>query len=83
MTINWHRVARALAHPLQISILELLEIDGGRTLSVKEMGLELDVPLSNAGYHASVLHECELIELQRVEKVRGADEHFYALQGEA
>ena len=83
MKIDWHRVAKALAHPLQISILELLEIDGGRILSVKEMGLELDVALSSAGYHATVLHERELIELQRVEKVRGADEHFYALRGEA
>lgn len=34
--VNWERLARATAHPLRISILEILGIDGGRVLSPSE-----------------------------------------------
>src|SRR5215217_7856357 len=77
--INWERLARATAHPLRISILEILGIDGGRVLSPSDLSRELQIPLSNTNYHVTELAKAGLIELVRERQVRGATEHFYRL----
>ena len=64
LPVNWERLARATAHPLRVSILEILGIDGGRVLSP---------------YHVTELAKAGLIELVRERQVRGATEHFYRL----
>jgi DNA-binding transcriptional ArsR family regulator len=80
--VNWERLARATAHPLRVSILEILGIDGGRVLSPSDLSRELQIPLSNTNYHVTELAKGELIELVRERQVRGATEHFYRLPAE-
>jgi len=75
--MNWQLLARANTHPLRISILEVLAMDEGRTLSPVELSYELRMPLSNVNYHVTQLLESGLIELAGERKVRGATEHFY------
>jgi hypothetical protein len=77
--VNWERLARATAHSLRISILEILGIDGGRTLSPSDLSQELQIPLSNTNYHVTELAKSGLIVLVRQRPVRGATEHFYRL----
>jgi DNA-binding transcriptional ArsR family regulator len=79
LPVNWERLARATAHPLRVSILEILGIDGGRVLSPSELSRELQIPLSNTNYHVTELAKSGLIELVRERQVRGATEHFYRL----
>lgn len=80
--VDWERLARATAHPLRISILEILGIDGGRVLSPNDLCHELQIPLSNTNYHVTELAKSGLIELVRERQVRGATEHFYRLPQE-
>jgi DNA-binding transcriptional ArsR family regulator len=77
--VNWEHLARATAHPLRVSILEILGIDGGRVLSPSDLSRELQIPLSNTNYHVTELAKSGLIELVRERQVRGATEHFYRL----
>jgi DNA-binding transcriptional ArsR family regulator len=77
--VNWERLARATAHPLRVSILEILGLDGGRTMSPSDLCRELQIPLSNTNYHVTELAKSNLIELVRERQVRGATEHFYRL----
>jgi len=77
--VDWEHLARATAHPLRVSILEILGIDGGRVLSPSDLSHELQIPLSNTNYHVTELAKAELIELVRERQVRGATEHFYRL----
>lgn len=77
--VNWELLARATAHPLRVSILEILGIDGGRVLSPSDLSRELQIPLSNTNYHVTELAKSGLIELVRERQVRGATEHFYRL----
>jgi DNA-binding transcriptional ArsR family regulator len=79
LPVNWERLARATAHPLRVSILEILGIDGGRTMSPSDLCRELQIPLSNTNYHVTELAKASLIELVRERQVRGATEHFYRL----
>src|SRR5215475_7438339 len=79
LPVNWERLARATAHPLRVSILEILGIDGGRTMSPSDLCRELQIPLSNTNYHVTELAKSDLIELVRERQVRGATEHFYRL----
>src|SRR3954449_9581883 len=79
LPVNWERLARATAHPLRVSILEILGIDGGRVLSPSDLSRELQIPLSNTNYHVTELAKGGLIELVRERQVRGATEHFYRL----
>jgi DNA-binding transcriptional ArsR family regulator len=79
--VNWERLARATAHPLRVSILEILGLDGGRVLSPSDLSRELQIPLSNTNYHVTELAKSGLIELVRERQVRGATEHFYRLPG--
>ena len=75
--MNWQLLARANTHPLRISILEVLTMDGGRTLSPSDLAYELRSPLSNVNYHVTELHRTALVELTGERPVRGATEHFY------
>ena len=79
LPLNWEHLARATAHPLRISILEILGLDGGRTLSPSDLSQELQIPLSNTNYHVTELAKAGLIELVRQRQVRGATEHFYRI----
>src|SRR6476646_9091926 len=81
--VNWELLARATAHPLRVSVLEILGIDGGRVLSPSDLSRELQIPLSNTNYHVTELAKSGLIELVRERQVRGATEHFYRLPGTA
>jgi DNA-binding transcriptional ArsR family regulator len=81
--VDWERLARATAHPLRVSVLEILGIDGGRVLSPSDLSRELQIPLSNTNYHVTELAKSGLIELVRERQVRGATEHFYRLPGTA
>ena len=75
--MNWERLARANTHPLRVSILEVLSLDGGRTLSPKDLSLELRAPLSTVNYHVTELRRSNLIKVVDERQVRGAIEHFY------
>ncbi|HET7485793.1 MAG TPA: helix-turn-helix domain-containing protein [Solirubrobacterales bacterium] len=75
--MNWQLLARANTHPLRISILEALALDGGRTLSPSDLSYELRMPLSNVNYHVTELCRTGLVELTAERPVRGATEHFY------
>jgi len=75
--MNWQLLARANTHPLRISILEVLGMDDGRTLSPSDLSYELRAPLSNVNYHVIELFRTGLIELAGERRVRGATEHFY------
>lgn len=77
--VDWEHLARATAHPLRVSILEILGIDGGRILSPSDLSHELQIPLSNTNYHVTELAKAGLIELVGQRQVRGATEHFYRL----
>jgi predicted ArsR family transcriptional regulator len=77
--MNWQLLARANTHPLRISVLEVLAMDGGRTLSPSDLSYELRVPLSNVNYHVTELVKSNLIELASQRQVRGATEHFYRM----
>jgi predicted ArsR family transcriptional regulator len=79
LPLDWEHLARSTAHPLRISILEILGMDGGRTLSPSELSQELQIPLSNTNYHVTELAKAKLIELAAQRQVRGATEHFYRI----
>ena len=53
------------------------ELDGGRTLSPKDLSLELQAPLSTVNYHVTELRHSNLVEVVDEQQVRGAIEHFY------
>ncbi len=80
LPLDWEHLARATAHPLRISILEILGMDGGRTLSPSDLSQELQIPLSNTNYHVTELAKAGLIELTGQRQVRGATEHFYRIR---
>ena len=75
--MNWELLARANTHPLRVSILEVLSLDGGRTLSPKDLSLELQAPLSTVNYHVTELRRSDLVKVIDERQVRGAIEHFY------
>lgn len=75
--MNWELLARANTHPLRISIMEVLSLDGGRKLSPKGLSLELGAPLSTINYHVTELARAGLLNLVGERQVRGATEHFY------
>lgn len=70
------RLVKALAHPLRIRIIGLLEQSDA---TPKELAQALDVPLENLSYHVRALKSFGFIELQNIRMVRGAIEHRYRL----
>jgi DNA-binding transcriptional ArsR family regulator len=68
------RLVKAMAHPLRIRILGVLE---DRVASPKELSEELSAPLGNVAYHVRTLEELGLVTLERTATRRGAIEHWY------
>jgi len=68
------RVAKALAHPLRVQALAVLE---RAESSPSQIASELGAPLGNVSYHVRELFRLGLIELVRTAPRRGAVEHFY------
>lgn len=69
----------ALNHPLRRRILRAY-LDGrfqaaSSTLLANDVGM----PLGNVAYHVKTLARLDVLQLVRREKVRGAEERFYAL----
>lgn len=80
--ISWEQLARAETHPLRVSVLELLTIDGGRVLSPSEMAFELQEQLNKTNYHVTELVKAGFLLLVRTKQRRGAAEHYYRVRGE-
>jgi DNA-binding transcriptional ArsR family regulator len=70
------RVVKALAHPIRMKILAIL--DEG-TATPKDLAAELELPLENVSYHVRALKELGFIKLERTRQVRGAVAHHYKL----
>ena len=68
------RLAKAMAHPLRMKILEILN---RRVSSPREVAEDLGEKLGDVGYHFRMLREYGVIELVRTEQRRGAVKHFY------
>lgn len=54
-------------------------MDGGRTLSPKEMAYELQEAPATVGYHVSELYKAQLIKRTHEHEQGGVIEHFYSL----
>jgi DNA-binding transcriptional ArsR family regulator len=74
------RLVKALAHPLRVQILGVLE---QRVASPSDLAEELDAPLGNVSYHVRTLAELGLLKLVRRKTRRGAVEHYYQARGRA
>ena len=68
------RVFKALAHPLRIDILSILN---DRVASPNELRKELEEGLSQVSYHIKVLRDFKMIEQVKTMPRRGAVEHYY------
>jgi DNA-binding transcriptional ArsR family regulator len=76
--INDPRLVKALAHPLRVQILGVLQ---DRTASPSDLAEELGAPLGNVSYHVRTLAKLELLKLVRKRQRRGAVEHIYRANG--
>lgn len=68
------RLVKALAHPLRVEILIILN---ERMASPNELSKELEEGLSQVSYHVKVLKDYDCIEMVKTEPRRGAVEHYY------
>jgi DNA-binding transcriptional ArsR family regulator len=73
-SINDPRYLKALAHPLRVRILSMLDENAG---SPKQLAGRLGASLGVVAYHVRTLHQLELIELVETRQRRGATEHLY------
>jgi DNA-binding transcriptional ArsR family regulator len=78
--INDPRLVKAMAHPLRVQILGILE---QRVASPRELADELEAPLGNVSYHVRTLSSLGLIKLVKKIPRRGAIEHYYEARGRA
>jgi DNA-binding transcriptional ArsR family regulator len=76
--INDPRLVKALAHPLRVQILGVLQ---DRTASPSDLADELSAPLGNVSYHVRILAQLGLLKLVRKRQRRGAIEHLYRADG--
>lgn len=67
-------VAYAVAHGIRVDILCYLN---ERSRSPTELGQLMKLPLSTIEHHVKELLASSSIELERIEKVRNTNEHFY------
>src|SRR3954466_6238093 len=74
------RLVKALAHPLRVQILSVLE---ERVASPSDLAEELGAPLGNVSYHVRTLTELGLLKLVKRRTRRGAVEHYYKTTGRA
>lgn len=72
--ITDQRIVKALAHPLRVRILGILE---QRAASPNEIAEEIGAPLGNVSYHVRRLAALDLIKLVKETPRRGAVEHHY------
>jgi DNA-binding transcriptional ArsR family regulator len=68
------RIGKALAHPLRVAILRVLD---ERVASPSEIARELDVKVEVLAYHVRKLERLKLIRLVDRQPRRGAVEHYY------
>lgn len=68
------RLVKALAHPLRIQIMGVLE---RQDASPKEISAELGVPIANVSYHMRQLKSMGLVRIVKRTQRRGAIEHHY------
>ena len=68
------RYVRALAHPLRIRILAMLE---ERPSSPVRLTAQLEAPLGTVAYHVRTLESLGLVKLVSTRQRRGATEHYY------
>lgn len=76
--INDPRLVKALAHPLRVQILAVLQQG---TASPSALAEELSAPLGNVSYHVRILANLGLLKLVRKRQRRGAIEHIYQANG--
>ncbi len=69
-----HRLVKALAHPLRMRILTLLDL---KVASPSDLAEELGEPLGNVSYHVRFLANLGCLELVKTTPRRGAVEHHY------
>jgi DNA-binding transcriptional ArsR family regulator len=67
-------LAKALAHPLRVAALAVLE---ERTASPSEIAAELGASLGQVSYHVRTLARYGLVTLVETRPKRGALEHYY------
>lgn len=67
-------VAKAMAHPLRVQIVALLN---QRVMSATMISKQIDEPLQNVAYHMRELRKKGMIEEVSSRPVRGSTEHFY------
>lgn len=72
--INDPRLVKALAHPLRVRILGVLQ---DRVASPSDLAEELNAPLGNVSYHVRILAQLDLLKLVKKRPRRGAIEHYY------
>jgi DNA-binding transcriptional ArsR family regulator len=68
------RLVKALAHPLRVRIMGVLE---KRAASPKDLAEELGVPLENVSYHVRALKDFGFIKQERQRIVRGTVQRHY------
>lgn len=66
----------AIAHRLRREILRAIT-DSGEPCSPTQLAGKLELPLSTAAYHVTILRRFEAVELADEQMARGAVEHFY------
>lgn len=77
--IDWENVGRIEQHVRRFGILQILSLEGGRTLSPTECAYELHTNTPDANYHMKVLVKSGIVRLAHSAPVRGVTEHFYCL----
>jgi predicted ArsR family transcriptional regulator len=77
--IDWEDVGRVEQHIRRFGIIQILLLDGGRTLSPTECAYELHTNTPDANYHMKVLAKSGIVRLAQIVPVRGVAEHFYCL----
>lgn len=71
------RMVTALAHPLRVQILDLLE---NQTASPSELAEQIGLPIANVSYHVRKLESLGVLKLDREARRRGAVEHYYRIE---
>ena len=71
------RYAKALAHPLRVRILAMLD---ERDSSPVQLAEHLEASLGTVAYHVRTLERLGLIEMVATHQRRGATEHVYAVR---
>ena len=69
----------AFGHPIRRHAWRVVKAAGPEGISPTEIGLAMEVPLSNISYHVRVLAEARAIRCERQEPVGGSVAHFYVV----